>query len=92
LSVRTSGELDKRLLAGIVAENIAVDTVTRAVETLDPVSSGQERQRNRIFVWTRTIEGTPRAGLYSIRIAVSEPDSETVLVRLSTLTRSGGAQ
>lgn len=88
LSVRTSGELDTRLLAGVVAGNVAVDTVTGAIDMMSPVSSGEDTQRNRNYVWTRTIEPTPRANLYSIQIEVAEPGSDTVLARLSTLAHS----
>ncbi len=89
LSVRTSGELDTRLLARIVAENVAVDTVTGAVETMNQSSTGEDTQRNQTFIWKRTIEPTPRPGLYSVRIEVSEAENDAVLARLSTLTRSG---
>ncbi len=84
-SVRISSELDTRLLARTVAENVAVDTVTGSFSSSNLVSSGDEVQRGRTYSWRRTIEATPRPGLYSIRIEVTEGESAAVLARLSLL-------
>jgi len=88
-SVRISSELDTRLSARTVAENVAVDTVTGAVAAAGPVSKGREIQRGRTYEWTRTIEVTPRPGLYSIRIEVTEAGSASVLAKLELLTAEG---
>lgn len=84
-SVRISSELDTRLLARTVAENIAVDTVSGAFTQSGLVSSGEQVQRGRTYAWRRTIEATPRPGLYSIRIEVSEGEKPAVIARLSLL-------
>ncbi len=84
-TVRFSSDLDKRLLAKTVADNVAVDTVTGKLEGISPEATGEEIQRGRTYVWTRTIEATPNEGLYSIRIRVSEAGHETVLAQLSLL-------
>lgn len=88
-SVRISGELDLRLLARIVAENVAVDTVTGTLASPGIVAEGEDTQRGRSFVWKRTIEPTPRQGLYNVRIEVTEIGSPAVLARLSLLTTDG---
>jgi general secretion pathway protein I len=88
-TVRFSSDLDKRLLAKTVADNIAVDTVTGKLEGVSPQTTGEEVQRGRTYVWTRTIEATPNQGLYSVRIRVSEADNETVLAQLSLLAIEG---
>jgi general secretion pathway protein I len=88
-TVRFSSDLDKRLLAKTVADNIAVDTVTGKLEGVSPKTTGEEVQRGRTYVWTRTIEATPNQGLYSVRIRVSEADNETVLAQLSLLAIEG---
>lgn len=89
-SVRISSELDTRLLARTVAENVAVDTVTGSARSAGPVSKGSEIQRGRIYEWSSTIEATPRPGLYSVRIEVNEAGSASVLARLDLLTAEGG--
>jgi len=90
-SVRIGGELDTRLLARTVAENVAVDTVTAATLGQSPVLQGEAVQRGRNFTWTRTLEATPRPGLYSVRIDVREAGKQPVLARLSLLAQDGGA-
>jgi general secretion pathway protein I len=89
-SVRISSELELRLLARTVAENVAVDTVTGALASPGLVAEGEDVQRGREFRWTRTLEPTPRPGLYSVRIEVTEASSPAVLARLSLLTAQGG--
>lgn len=84
-SVRISSELDARLIARTVAENVAVDTVTTSFANSNLVNTGEEVQRGRRYSWQRTIEATPRPDLFSIRIEVTEVDSPVVLARLSLL-------
>lgn len=88
-SVRISSELDVRLLARTVAENVAVDTVTGTLASAGIAAEGEDTQRGRSFAWKRTIEATPRQGLYSVRIEVTETGSPAVLARLSLLTTDG---
>jgi len=88
-SVRISRELDTRLLARTVAENIAVDTVTAETLGLSPVTEGVAVQRGRSYAWTRTLEPTPQPGLYSVRIEVREEGGESIVARLSLLATEG---
>lgn len=90
-SVRISGELDTRLLARTVAENVAADTVTAPSLALSPVTEGEQVQRGRTYAWTRTLESTPQPGLYSVRIDVREAGNAAVLARLSLLAAEGAA-
>lgn len=88
-SVRVSADLDTRLLARTVAENVAVDTVTGSLEAAGLVSEGGEIQRGRSYEWKRTIEATPRPDLYSVRIEVTEAGGSVVLAKLVILTAGG---
>lgn len=88
-TVRFSSDLDKRLLAKTVADNVAVDTVTGKIVGVSPVTTGEQIQRGRTYIWTRTIEPTPNEGLYSVRIQVSAASDETVLAKLSLLAVEG---
>lgn len=90
-SARISGELDTRLLARTVAENLAVDTVTAEALDLSPVTEGETIQRGRNYAWTRTLEPTPQPGLYSVRIDVREAGASPVLARLSLLAAESAA-
>ena len=90
-SARISGELDTRLLARTVAENVAVDTVTAEALDLSPVTEGESIQRGRAYAWTRTLDSTPQPGLYSVRIDVRESGQAPVLARLSLLATDSAA-
>ena len=68
---------------------MAVDTVTGTLASPGIVAKGEDTQRGRSFVWKRTIEPTPRQGLYNVRIEVTEIGSPAVLARLSLLTTDG---
>lgn len=91
-SVRISGELDERLLARTVAENIAVDITTAETLDLSPVLEGETVQRGRTFSWTRTLETTPQDGIYSIRIEVRETGKATAAARLVLLSSDRATQ
>lgn len=91
-SVRIGSELEARQLAQIVAGNVATDTVTSRLEGLRPVDTGEDVQRRQIFVWTRSVEPAPGTGLYSIRIEVRQPESKTVLARLTLLSAGDTGQ
>jgi general secretion pathway protein I len=88
-SVRASAALEERLLAQTVANNVAVDTASARIASLDVNAAGEEIQRRQTFTWTRTIEATTRSELYSVRIDVRRTGETEVLARLSFLTRSG---
>jgi len=90
-TVRISSELDARALARTVAENVAVDTVTGPLEGISAVETGEQTQRGRTYTWQRSVEATPRSGLYSVHIEVRERGGETVLARLSLLAAEGAA-
>jgi general secretion pathway protein I len=85
-SVRISGELDTRLLARTVAENVAVETVTRNLDGISRTTNGEQVQRTRTYEWTRTLEAASGSGLYTVRRDVTEAGSDRVLARLSLLT------
>lgn len=90
-SARISTELEARQLAQLVANNVAVETMTAQIETSRPIETGEEVQRLRTFRWTRTIEATPRPGLYSVQIDVAEAGRKGSLAQLSVLV-SGDAE
>lgn len=85
-SARISTELEARQLAQLVANNVAAETVTAQIEASRPVETGEEIQRRRTFRWTRTIEPTPRPGLYAVEIDVVEAGRKGSLAKLSLLT------
>ncbi|HAY07920.1 MAG TPA: type II secretion system minor pseudopilin GspI [Hyphomonas sp.] len=89
-SVRISSELEARQLAQIVAGNVAVDTVTASLDAARAVETGEQMQRRRNFVWTRSIDAVPGERLYRVQIDVSEHGSKTVLARLSLLATDAG--
>lgn len=82
--------VEARFLAQIVAENAMADLMTTPEPLLIGVSTGEEVQRHRNFVWTRTIGPTDREGLLLIEISVTDPLTGQVIARLHSLRRGAG--
>lgn len=86
-SVRISAQLSERTLARIVAENIAVSTVTDPQLQVVGRTSGAQDQRRRSFEWERTITPAQRADLIEISIRVRSEGEEAVLSEVTLLHR-----
>lgn len=84
-TLRFSAETAERVLAGQVAENIAVDTLTDPSTWQTGKTSGETIQRRRSFVWERTITAAGSERLIEIDIRVRAGDTGPVRAQLSTL-------
>ena len=74
-STRTALQIETRALAGIVAENLAVDA--QIGEATPDAAQGEERLGDRQWQWQRAIEPAG-AGLTRVRIAVFADDGQQV--------------
>lgn len=84
-SVRISAQLGERTLARIVAENVAVDTVSDPSLQVIGTSQGQDVQRRQAFEWDRIITPAEAEGLVRIEIRVRPAGSDAVAARLMLL-------
>lgn len=86
-TIRISGQLGDRTLARLVAENVAVSTVTDPQLQVMGRTTGTEDQRRRSFDWERTITPAQRADLAQITIRVRLKGEEAVLNEVTLLHR-----
>lgn len=86
-SVRISSELETRTLARLVAENVAVETVTDPQTQIVGRTVGEENQRRRSFEWERTIAPSQRGGLIEVSIRVRMKGEEAVVSEVTLLHR-----
>lgn len=84
-STRSARFLDNRFLAQIEAENRLAETYIDPSTLVLGVSSGSAEQRGRKLEWTRIVTATPRTGLVSVDVSVSDPETGQTLIRLNVL-------
>jgi general secretion pathway protein I len=86
-SIRISGQLSDRVLARLVADNIAVETITDPQLLVVGGSTGEDTQRNRTFVWERNVTPAPRPDLIEVTIRVRRQSEEAYLSEVTLLQR-----
>ena len=84
--VRGAATIDTTVVAGIVAQNVAVEAMTGARPPALGLARGSEDNGGRSWAWTRevTATGDPRV----VRIAVSVSDASGRTVRRLTTVRA----
>lgn len=82
-NVRTAGALESRVLAGVVADNRAVEVLTAPEPPPPGVAAGQETAGGRLWRWSRVVTPTPDPDLFRIDIAVGEVESRGPLATLT---------
>ena len=87
-ATRGAGHMEARFLAGIVADNQLVEAMIDPAPLRPGAATGTEIQRGRTFNWTRLIAPTSRSDVMSIRLTVTDPETEQVLAELEALKRS----
>ncbi|MCI5048485.1 MAG: type II secretion system minor pseudopilin GspI [Aquisalinus sp.] len=88
-SVRTTADVEQRLLASIVADNVMTETL--APFTLSPNLSqqGQAELGGQVWRWQRDLTETSAAGMFRVTITVRPEQSDQVISSL-TAFREGG--
>ena len=86
-NVRTAGAIESRVLAGVVADNRAVEVLTALAPPAPGFAVGQEAAGGRLWRWTRLVTPTPDPELLRIDITVAELESRGTLATV-TLFRS----
>lgn len=86
-STRTAAIVEERMLAGVVADNRAVEAAIEPLPVLAHADAGSERVGGREWRWTRSIDTTDDPGIVRVAIAVRPADAERVVAE-ATVFRS----
>jgi general secretion pathway protein I len=73
LSGQAAGAVERHALAGVVADNRAVEALTDVAAPPFGRTSGEETAGDRRWRWTRTVVRTGDPGVMRIEITVEEP-------------------
>ncbi|NNM77903.1 type II secretion system minor pseudopilin GspI [Sphingomonas sp. ID1715] len=78
-TVRQTGELDERMLAQLVARNLAVETITDPAPPPIGQSTGEAVNGGRSWRWARVTSRTPDQRLVRVDISVSTTGAPALL-------------
>lgn len=78
-TVRQTGQLDERMMAQLVARNLAVETLTDPAPPPLGTSAGEVVNGGRRWRWSRTTSRTPDQRLVRVDIAVATSRTPTLL-------------
>ncbi len=70
-NTRAAAVIEERVLAGVVADNRAVEAVLARPGELAPEDAGEELSGDRAWRWTRRVEATDDSGIVRVRVTVS---------------------
>ena len=83
-TIRSTATLDRTLLAGLVARNVAAEAVTDARAPALGPTGGAEVNGRRRWNWTRTVTPLGDAGVLRVDVSVADPRGQ-VLGRMTML-------
>lgn len=75
-NTRTQGRVETRVLAGIVADNLAVETLAAATPLAMGESAGAMSMGSRDWTWVRTVSATDDPEMMRVDIRVMDGPSE----------------
>ncbi len=75
--VATAARLDDKTVAGIVAQNQAVEVMTSPLPPAFGTTRGAETNGGRVWQWVRDVQRSPDVRLQRIEIRVAGPDGGT---------------
>lgn len=84
-SLAGTSQLESRYFATIIADNQLTEALTQDTPLRIGVIEGESEQMGRTLDWVQTVSQTTQAGLMLVEIEVSDPLTEDVLIRTSTL-------
>lgn len=87
-STRTAWAIEERVLAGVVADNVAVDAMLVDIARLDDTATGDASLGGHAWRWTRTVSATAEPDMLRIDVAVHPAADDRVAAELS-LFRNG---
>ena len=78
-TVRQTGQLDEKMIAQLVARNLAVETLTDPAPPSVGATSGVTENGGRNWRWSRTTSRTPDQRLVRVDISVATSRTPSVL-------------
>lgn len=88
-TLHISGQLEDRMLARLVAENVVVTTVTDPEFQIAGRTTGEESQRQHLFEWERVIRPASQDDILEITVRVHMKGEAAVLSEVMLLHRAG---
>lgn len=88
-TLHISGQLEDRMLARLVAENVVVTTVTDPELQIAGRTTGEESQRQHLFEWERVIRPASQDDILEITVRVHMKGEAAVLSEVMLLHRAG---
>lgn len=82
-STRTAVAIEEKVLAAVVADNVAVDAATLDVRALADAAQGREEAGGLAWHWTRTTAPTADPSLLRVDVQVSPADEARVVAEVS---------
>ena len=82
-STRTAVAIEERVLAAVVADNVAVDAATLDIRALSDQATGTEDAGGITWRWTRRTTPTADPSLLRVDISVSPPGEERVAAEVA---------
>ncbi|WP_298574887.1 type II secretion system minor pseudopilin GspI [uncultured Luteimonas sp.] len=82
-STRTAMAIEERMLAAVVADNIAVEAAVLDVHALGDATGGSEQAGGREWHWTRAVVPTADPSLLRVDIRVSPPGETRVAAEVA---------
>ncbi|MEN1939656.1 type II secretion system minor pseudopilin GspI [Luteimonas sp. MJ246] len=82
-STRTAVAIEERVLAAVVADNVAVEAAALDVRALADEARGSEEAGGRDWRWTRSTGPTADPSLLRVDIRVSPPGESRVAAEIS---------
>ena len=82
-NARSAALVEEQILAGMVADNRAVEALVLDMEALAAQSEGEELLAGRDWRWSRTISPTPAADMVRVDIEVRTDPEDRVAASLS---------
>lgn len=87
-STRTAWVIEERVLAGVVADNVAVDAMLEDLAALDGDAAGSETLGGHHWRWTRAVSATDEPDILRIDVSVHPAGDDRIAAELS-LFRDG---
>lgn len=81
---RSAAIVEGRLLADIVAENRAIESLYQPLSALQAAREGEDRQGDRAWQWRREISSA-EDGLWRIRVQVQEAGTRQIIAERELL-------
>ncbi|NHK29076.1 type II secretion system minor pseudopilin GspI [Parvularcula flava] len=88
--VSAAGDIERRLVAGIVAENTLIEAMASPAIPDLGTQTGVEEMAGTSWAWTRVIAETPVSGMIIISVDVREEGGEQVIRSLSAFRSVSG--